>query len=138
VVFVEPGVQQCPEDVVHQPDRAVGQRVGLLRGQRAHHGGVPVVRDRLVAGQAVFPNQPQCGASEPGPPGLAATGWWSATPGAKRGSPNRSEGQAAQREYGHLVDPRSPASCRFLLENLHRVPVLVARLPGRATGERQR
>lgn len=47
----------------------------------------------------------------------------------------REVGEAAQRQYGHLVAPRSLASARFLLDNIHRVPALVfACLAGRPDG----
>ncbi|UQS27496.1 nitroreductase family protein [Amycolatopsis thermalba] len=54
---------------------------------------------------------------------------------ARIAEPIREVGQAAQREYGHLVAPRSLESAKFLLDNIHRVPALVlACLAGRPTG----
>ncbi|NIH78263.1 nitroreductase family protein [Amycolatopsis viridis] len=44
---------------------------------------------------------------------------------ARVAEPVREVAEAAQREYGHLVAPRSLASARFLKDNLHRVPALV-------------
>ncbi|GAA3829682.1 nitroreductase family protein [Amycolatopsis tucumanensis] len=54
---------------------------------------------------------------------------------ARVAGPVREVGEAAQRQYGHLVAPRSLASAKFLLGNIHRVPALAfACLAGRPDG----
>ncbi|GHF02404.1 oxidoreductase [Amycolatopsis deserti] len=54
---------------------------------------------------------------------------------ARIAEPIRKVGEAAQREYGHLVPPRSLESAKFLVDNIHRVPALVlACLAGRPEG----